>query len=674
MNKKAVGTIVLTLFCIASVLWSATPAAFASPDTYTLTVTVVDAVTSNPLAGANVSSTGPENSTGTTGSNGKITFNNTQTGNYTVYAEMTGYSPSQPQNVSLTTNTTITIKLTSIPSLAPTIQASNSSGAQQNVFNICDNIYVNGTGYPASSCFNIYVVVDTEWSNGTCIPDRVCKTATKVSSNSNGTILPKAVWNAPLKLGKYDIVVDVNRNGKYDLGIDALWDDKVEVKTPKIVLSPSTGPVGTPITVNGTGFSSGAIVDLWWFGYIVDIPYVKGHLGYYPIKSNISVSLDGNFLSTFAAPYDFGPGITHYVKAIKKCTEKCTYNEECTHNEKCTYHDDCTSDGKCEAYASFTIRPSLQLSPQPANFEQSQNVTLYIYGAPIGEKVCMDGQPSNLKVLRLTYDNSEWGYATSYLRTQGTTMTGGLAGGDIGGNATIRFTAVGWVGEHVIRAYLGEKDAAPNLQTEIGGQVEFYILGSGSDTQAVLDKLDALNATVASLQSDISAMKSDVGTIKNNTDTIASVLNSMNATIVSIKGDVATLITSVGTLTTSLSSLDAKIVSLQGDTATIKTNVGTITTSLSSIDAKIVSLQNDTATIKTSLGIIDGKVTSILNNTATIQTSLGEVSLTMGDVQASEMSAGTSLSSLVIAAVIIIIIAAVLTTVLRRFRKTKRTE
>jgi hypothetical protein len=672
MNKKPIGIIIIALLFIASVLWTSTPAALAASETYTLTVTVVDAATSNPLTGANVSSTGPENATGITRSNGKITFNNTQTGNYIIYAEMTGYSPSQPQNVSLTANTTITIELTPMPGPTPTIQASNSSGALQNIFNICDNIYVNGTGYPASSCFNVYVVVDTEWSNGTCIPNRVCKTATKVSSNSNGTILPKAVWNAPLKQGKYDIVVDVNRNGKYDLDIDALWDDKVEVKTPKIALSSSTGPVGTPITVNGTGFSSGATVDLWWFGYIVDMPYVKGHLGYYQIKSNISVSLDGNFLSTFTTPYDFGPGITHYVKAIKKCTEKSTYNEECTHYEKCTHYDECASYGKCEAYASFTIRPSLQLSPQPANFEQSQNVTLYIYGAPIGEKVCMEGQPSNLKVLRLTYDNSEWGYVTSYLRTQGTTMTGGLTGGDIGGNATIRFTAVGWVGEHVIRAYLGERDAAPNLQTEIGGQVEFYILESASDTQAVLDKLDALNATVASLQSDISAMKSDVGTIKNNTDTIASVLNSMNATLVSIKGDVATLITSVGTLTTSLSSLDAKIVSLQGDTATIKTNVGAITTSLSSIDAKIVSLQNDTATIQTSLGIIDGKVTSILNNTATIQTSLGEVSLTMGDVQATEMSAGNSLSNLAIATVITTIIAALLISVFWRIRKRKK--
>jgi heme/copper-type cytochrome/quinol oxidase subunit 2 len=95
---------------------------------------------------------------------------------------------------------------------------------------------------------------------------------------------------------------------------------------------------------------------------------------------------------------------------------------------------------------------------------------------------------------------------------------------------------------------------------------------------------------------------------------------------------------------------------------------------LTSIDAKIVSLQNDTATIKTSLGIIDGKVTSILNNTATIKTSLGDVSISMGDVKATENLAGSSLSNIAIAAVIIVIVAVLLITVLRRFRKAKSTE
>ena len=657
MNKKTIGIIVVSLFIIASVL---SPATFGVSETYTLTVTVVDAATSNPIANATVIATGTENRTGTTASNGKITFNNTQTGNYTVKANITGYSPSQPQNVSLTTNTTITITLTPIPKPAPTIQASNSSGAQQNVFNICDNMYVNGSGYPASSCFDLYVVVNTNWTNGTSIPTRVCGTANKVCSDSKGTIPPTAAWNAPLKLGKYDIVVDLNRNGKYDVGIDALCDDKVEVATPKIVLSSSAGPVGTPITVNGTGFSSGAIVGLWWFGYIVDTPSINGHLGYYRIKSGINVGLNGNFLSTFIAPCDFGPGITHYVKAIKNEIGKCATDEKCITYEKST------------AYASFTILPSLQLSPQPANYKQSQNVTLYIYGAPISENVCMDGQPSSLKVLRLTYDNSEWGYMASHLKTQGTTVTGGLAGGDIGGNATIEFTAVGWVGEHVIRAYVGEKDAAVNLQTELGGQVEFYIVGPTSDTQAIIDKLNALNATITSLQSDINAMKSDVSTTKNNTNTIINILTSLNATIVGIKGDVATLITSVGTLTTSLSSLDAKIVSLQGDTATIKTNVGTITTSLSSIDAKIVSLQNETATIRTSLGVIDGKVTAILNNTATVKTSIGEVSLPVGDAQATGNPAITVFSDVAIAAIIIIVVTVILVTVFRRSRKAKK--
>jgi hypothetical protein len=53
--------------------------------------------------------------------------------------------------------------------------------------------------------------------------------AMTVASNGAGTVGPVAVWSAPLMPGKYDIVVDVNGNGKYDSGIDALDSDDVQI-------------------------------------------------------------------------------------------------------------------------------------------------------------------------------------------------------------------------------------------------------------------------------------------------------------------------------------------------------------------------------------------------------------------------------------------------------------
>jgi hypothetical protein len=77
---------------------------------YHLSVTVLDAVTTNPIVGATVFANGPEPSSGTTGPGGRVDFNEIQAGSYTVTASMTGYtSASVP--LSLTSDTEITIRL-----------------------------------------------------------------------------------------------------------------------------------------------------------------------------------------------------------------------------------------------------------------------------------------------------------------------------------------------------------------------------------------------------------------------------------------------------------------------------------------------------------------------------------------------------------------------------------
>jgi hypothetical protein len=56
----------------------------------------------------------------------------------------------------------------------------------------------------------------------------------------------------------------------------------------------------------------------------------------------------------------------------------------------------------------------------------------------------------------------------------------GFPTGDVGGNATIRFTVTGASGLHVIRAYEGSiTTIGPWLGCEIGGEVQFRIGGLG---------------------------------------------------------------------------------------------------------------------------------------------------------------------------------------------------
>jgi hypothetical protein len=114
--------------------------------------------------------------------------------------------------------------------LNPTIESCDSSGATKDTFNVADNVYVKGTGYSPSTTYDLYVVQDvTVWSDGMTIPARVFGTATTVSSDAGGNVPAALVWPGLLVLGKYDIVVDVNGNGVYDAGIDALDDGDIEV-------------------------------------------------------------------------------------------------------------------------------------------------------------------------------------------------------------------------------------------------------------------------------------------------------------------------------------------------------------------------------------------------------------------------------------------------------------
>jgi hypothetical protein len=78
---------------------------------YSLTVTVLDQLTSNPIVGANVSIVGPQTLSNTTEAGGQAEFEKILAGTYNVTASMTGYQ-SASVTVSVTNNTDVTIRLT----------------------------------------------------------------------------------------------------------------------------------------------------------------------------------------------------------------------------------------------------------------------------------------------------------------------------------------------------------------------------------------------------------------------------------------------------------------------------------------------------------------------------------------------------------------------------------
>jgi hypothetical protein len=120
-------------------------------------------------------------------------------------------------------------------STTASVESCNSAGDQKDYFDLGETVYITGNGYSPSTTYNLYVVADTDWSDSMSIPTRISGTANNITSNTEGAIPSTAIWSDPQTIGKYDIVVDVNDNGVYDVGVDALDSSDVEVTAGLVV-------------------------------------------------------------------------------------------------------------------------------------------------------------------------------------------------------------------------------------------------------------------------------------------------------------------------------------------------------------------------------------------------------------------------------------------------------
>ncbi|MCW4031463.1 MAG: M1 family aminopeptidase, partial [Candidatus Bathyarchaeota archaeon] len=110
-----------------------------------------------------------------------------------------------------------------------TVESCDLTGVQKDSFDSDETVYINGSGFLPFTTYNLYIVVDARWIKDIALPERIQETAETAYSDFAGRILPTAVWNPPLTTGKYDIVIDINHNGHYEEGIDALDDKDIEV-------------------------------------------------------------------------------------------------------------------------------------------------------------------------------------------------------------------------------------------------------------------------------------------------------------------------------------------------------------------------------------------------------------------------------------------------------------
>jgi hypothetical protein len=115
------------------------------------------------------------------------------------------------------------------------VESCNSCGARKDSFKLEDVVYGVGSGYSPSGTYSLYIVNDvTNWIDGMDIPVPVV--VVKVYSDASGNLAPTVIWDRPITPGKYDIIVDVNGNGKYDFGIDALDDNDIVITAGFLVV------------------------------------------------------------------------------------------------------------------------------------------------------------------------------------------------------------------------------------------------------------------------------------------------------------------------------------------------------------------------------------------------------------------------------------------------------
>jgi peptide/nickel transport system substrate-binding protein len=106
-------------------------------------------------------------------------------------------------------------------------------------------------------------------------------------------------------------------------------------------------------------------------------------------------------------------------------------------------------------------------------------------------------------------------------------------------------------------------------------------------------------------------------------------LDAINATLVSIEGKTATIETDIGVIRTDVDTVNAKLAVLNDTVATIQTDIGTITTDIANIQLKVTTINGTIATIQTTLGTFEGQITSIEGNISAIVTELGTIKTTL---------------------------------------------
>ena len=128
----------------------------------------------------------------------------------------------------------------------PTGESTDSVGVGRKTYTTEEIVYATGSGFPANTDVDVYIVGDDAWTDGMVIPPDVSTDGMNtVPTDGTGDLVgPANVWPPPLTPGEYDMVFDVNQNGVYNAGVDVVDDPN---HPGFVVQSEPVGGIAVPV-------------------------------------------------------------------------------------------------------------------------------------------------------------------------------------------------------------------------------------------------------------------------------------------------------------------------------------------------------------------------------------------------------------------------------------------
>jgi len=381
-------------------------------------------------------------------------------------------------------------------------------------------------------------------------------------------------------LGQHNITIVDN-----DLVVFVVFVNVVQ----SITISPTSGPIGTTITVNGYGFPAAGVPA----GNAYNVTITFGVSA--TVRASAITDATGFFTTSFNVPANSAGGAN---------TVTATANDTLL-----------TSASK-----TFTVQANFVVSPTSFYANSTSAVTATGTGFPA---------------------STAYFVAIDNVFSPFTNTTGGVLS-NTNGVLGFSFIQAGFQpGLHVVALYASGTGSGSNAPAFFAN---FTVLADPLTSTSGL--LSAINATVTQTNSTANANNVLLMAINGTVVANSAMLSSINASVASIQGTVVTLNTNIGTLTTTLNAIGANVTSIKGSEATIQTTLGTITTSLSSIGAQVTTIQGNTATLSTSLGTITTSISGMQSSVNTMSGQVSGLSASISSISSSVAQVNTAVGAL----------------------------